>query len=94
MAETLVGRLGAAERWRPDLIRESGVDGRKTRSRVGRGGVHARPAPAQRRWVVWADAGELDRRRRRRRRSRLGAEHDPAGLTRPNPRPEAEPPDA
>jgi DNA invertase Pin-like site-specific DNA recombinase len=91
-AEALVGRLGEAEWWLPDLIRELGVDGRKMRSWVRQGWVHARRAPAQRRWVVWADADELFRLRRLLRQSRLGAKHHPSGLTSPKPRPGTEPP--
>lgn len=85
-AKDLVGPLSPDEWWLPDLVRELGVDGRKMRSWVRRGWVNARRAPAQRQWVVWADADELSRLRRLRDRSRLGAKHYPTGLTRPKPR--------
>jgi DNA invertase Pin-like site-specific DNA recombinase len=86
-AKDLVGPLAPGEWWLPDLIRELEIDDRKMRSWVRRGWVHARRAPAQRQWIIWADADELRRLRRLRDRSRLGAKHRPTGLTCPKPRP-------
>jgi DNA invertase Pin-like site-specific DNA recombinase len=85
-AKEILGPLGSDEWWLPDLIRELGIDGRKLRLWLKRGWLNARRAPAQRMWVVWADAAELKRLRKLNHRSRVGAKHYPAELTVPKAR--------
>jgi DNA invertase Pin-like site-specific DNA recombinase len=86
-AKDLVGPLGPDEWWLADLIRELGVKGGKMRTWIKQGWLHARRAPAQRMWVVWADTDEMNRLRGLRDRSRRGAKHYPAVLTHPKARP-------
>jgi transposase-like protein len=56
---------GAGEWWLSDLSRELGIPQPTLHNWVRRGWVRARKLPgAGGRWILWADAGELDRLRR------------------------------
>ena len=84
--------LAAGEWWFTDLARELGLPHPTLYSWMRRGWVNAArlPMPAgQPRWVLWADAEELERLRRLRARPKSWHCRDQAAeLTRPKPRPE------
>ena len=80
---------GAGEWWVTDLARELRLPHPTLYSWIRRGWVHARQLPGPGgRWVVWADAEELDRLRRLRTcpRGWYSRPVDP-DLIRPKPRP-------
>ena len=82
--------LGPDEWWRSELARALGISGGSLEHWIRRGWVRARQADEPlRRWIVWADAAELERLRQFHRRS-VGDEarrrwtEEPAGVTRPS----------
>ena len=84
--KAMLGPLAEDEWWLPDLIQALPIDGRKLRKWVECGWVHARHSPAQKQWIVWADADEVVRLRQLRDRSRRGVKHYPTRLTIPKAR--------
>jgi DNA invertase Pin-like site-specific DNA recombinase len=67
-----VGELGPNESWLPDLARELGLPATKLRDWAVRGWVNARKTPAQRPWIIWADAFERKRLTRLKIHSKRG----------------------
>ena len=85
------GVLGADEWWLNQLALELGMPQITLQSWLRRGWVSGRKLPGGRmgRWVVWADAPELDRLRRLRACPRGWSDEPyPAELTTPRARPE------
>ena len=82
--------LATDEWWFTDLARHLDLPNPTLYRWLRRGWVHARQLPvAGGRWIVWADADELDRLRRLRRCPRSWHNQPQAAeLTRPKPRPE------
>jgi hypothetical protein len=80
--------LGPDEWWFTDLARHLRMPNPTLYSWLRRGWVHARQLPvAKGRWILWADAEELDRLRRLRRCPRSWwNESQAAALTQPKPR--------
>jgi DNA invertase Pin-like site-specific DNA recombinase len=80
--------LADGEWWFIDLARELAMPQTTLYSWVRRGWVHGRQMPGSRgRWVLWADADELDRLRRLRVCHRIwGNQPQAAELTKPKPR--------
>jgi len=81
--------LAKDEWWFTDLARHLQLPNPTLYSWVRRGWVHARQLPvAGGRWIIWADADELDRLRRLHRCPRSWMNRPQAAeLTRPKPRP-------
>jgi hypothetical protein len=81
--------LAKDEWWFTDLARHLQLPNPTLYSWVRRGWVHARQLPvAGGRWIIWADADELDRLRRLHRCPRSWMNRPQvAELTRPKPRP-------
>jgi len=82
--------LGTDEWWFTDLARHLNLPQPTLYSWVRRGWVHARQLPvAGGRWILWADAEEVDRLRRLHHCPRFWHNQpQAAALTRPKPRPE------
>jgi hypothetical protein len=82
-------RLGPDEWWFTDLARHLQMPNPTLYRWLRRGWVHARQLPVARgRWILWADAEELDRLRRLRRCPRSWwNQPQAAALTQPKPRP-------
>jgi hypothetical protein len=85
--QAMIGRLKPNEWWLPDLIQALAIDGRKLRVWIKRGWLRAHRTPAHKRWIVWADAEEMDRLRRLRDQSRIGIKHGLARCASPMTQP-------
>jgi DNA invertase Pin-like site-specific DNA recombinase len=82
----LVPQLDVGEQWLSDLAERVGVSALALRRWIARGWVHARRVAGRRGWVVWADAGEIQRLRALVRLVAVGTTGYPSELTTPGVR--------
>lgn len=87
-ADRRAERLGPDEWWLQDLARHLQVAPAKLTDWARRGWLGSRRTPIQRRWILWADNGEITRLRQLLENSRRGINQHPPELTTPNPRPQ------
>lgn len=79
-------QLAAEEQWLSDLAERVGASALTARRWIARGWVHARRVTGRRGWVVWADAGEVQRLRALVALAVVGTTGYPAELTTPGVR--------
>jgi hypothetical protein len=82
----LAPELEAGEQRSSDLAEQVGASALTVRRWITRGWVHARRVAGRRGWVVWADAGEIQRLRALVAMVAVGTTGYPAELTTPDVR--------